>query len=101
MILISELGVRLSLGQADESEAILKRLQQDHLNEPGVAEQLQYLLTLGGRFDPQAAAGQAAEPPAEAADSSGGLWTPDSPGEGKPSSGDDGGKSKLWVPGMD
>ena len=110
--MISELTARFVRGEIDDAQLLLTRLQSNHMNEPGVPQLLMQTLqqfgivgpdgrptTRGGGPEPAMAAA-----PAPAADSGGGLWTPDGGAQQAPSGGDSSGgegKSKLWVPGMD
>lgn len=99
---ILELELRVVSGEVDEANRLVQHLRQEHLNEPGVAEQLyQVLYSLGAAPEPGAAAidpaaveasadrsvGAQQEPSAPSA-----LWTPDSD---SPQS--EGGK-KIWTP---
>jgi hypothetical protein len=77
-----ELGLHISNGLADEATRVLNHIQQVHLAENGVAQQLyQILYSLGAipadrpqaRQVPQAAAG----PPAPAPRETSRIWTPD------------------------
>lgn len=98
---IEELVLRLTQGDAEGAERLLRHIQTAHGREPGVRQQLASLLYQMGLIDEQGrAVGRAAEEPAGlvmpggSAEAAGKLWTPGGePGEGK--------KSALWVPGMD
>ncbi|TWT46901.1 SEC-C domain-containing protein [Botrimarina hoheduenensis] len=92
---IAELEVRVVAGELEEANRLVQHLRSDHLNEPGVAEQLYKMLyALGAAPAP----GQAAPidspppPPVSPAASGSKIWTPDddSPGSGA--------GQKLWTP---
>ena len=112
--MISEMTYRLISGQGEEAQALMNKIQTQHIEEPGVAQMLmQTLQQLGlagpqgmpqpGR--PQAPVGAAAAMPAATAASAppaGGVWTPDgssSPSPNQPPKEE--GKSAIWTPGMD
>jgi hypothetical protein len=104
---LEELELRLRRGEVEEFGRLADHIQTQHLREPGVAQHLMNILyqagivdengrPRGGRpgGDPFSMPGASA-PPAE----SNKLWTPDSPGGAAPAA--SGGKSGLWMPGMD
>ena len=107
--LLEELHLRIQRRDQAEVQQLVTLLQQQYLNEPGIAQGLYEILAGAGLISPdgpapvtgphmaaqglqqQAAAKQQAD---------GGLWTPD--GAQPAAESDEGeGKSKLWVPGMD
>jgi tetratricopeptide (TPR) repeat protein len=108
--MLQEIPLRLLRGEQAEFSRIIDTLRSKHMNEPGIAQGLYLMLAQLGLIRPQAASmpqsaipqtGVGAAPMAPAgspaaAVSSGGVWTPNSPA---PST--EGGKSKLWLPGMD
>ncbi|TWU31516.1 tetratricopeptide repeat protein [Novipirellula artificiosorum] len=102
-LLLSEVGLRLQAGDGEGFQQAIATLTTRHSNEPEVMAQLQQMLMSYGLIRPDGSPRQA--PPnagaAPAAESGGGLWTPDNPtaAPSAPSQGDGG--SKLWVPGMD
>ena len=102
--LMAEIPLRLERREVDEFRRLFERLSTKHIKEPGVAQALQQLLYQLGilRPDGSMAAPGAAPPgaPAAAPPPASGLWTPDqgAPAAAAPAAG---GKSKLWVPGMD
>lgn len=101
--LLGEIPLRLERREVQEFQRLFERLRTKHINEPGVAQALQQLLYQMGILKPDGSlvSPQRSEDPlvASASPSAGGsgLWTPDQGSQGAGS----GGKSKLWVPGMD
>jgi hypothetical protein len=102
--LLHELSLRLSRGETQDAQRVLRTLQERHMKEPGVADALLRLLVSFGIVVPE---GPGAGPPAggpppvlsgQPAAAPSKLWTPGAPtaadAPAKP-------KSKLWVPGMD
>jgi hypothetical protein len=95
-----ELAFRFRRAEVEEASRLLRHIEREHFNEPGVAETLTDLLVQAGLIAPDgtpvapmgepAAVGAAAESPAP---EPGKLWTPDSQ---KPAE-----EKKLWMPGMD
>lgn len=97
---ILELELRVLHGQSEEANQLVQHIRNEHLNEPGVAEQLYQLLYSLGAIPPVGEmpadaipAGAAAEPISATATSDGSskIWTP----------GDDSGSSgekKIWTP---
>lgn len=105
-LLLSEVSLRLSIGDGEGFQAAIQQLTTRHSKDPETMARLQQLLMQYGLIRPDgsprsAPGGSAlAGAPAPSASSSG-LWTPDGP-TGPPSGNkSDGGGSKLWVPGMD
>ena len=103
--LMAEIPLRLERREVDEFRRLFERLSTKHVKEPGVAQSLQMLLYQLGILRPDGSMAQpGAEPgvPAGGAPAPSGLWTP---GQGTPAAAAAapaaGGKSKLWVPGMD
>jgi tetratricopeptide (TPR) repeat protein len=105
---ILELELRVVAGELDEANRMVRHLRDEHLSEPGIAEQLyQLLYALGALPPPEAYAGQdeaampgmefdprfTPEPTAAAAPPSK-LWTP---GGAEAGSGG-GGAKKIWTP---
>ncbi|MGL4512219.1 MAG: hypothetical protein ACRCT8_03955 [Lacipirellulaceae bacterium] len=107
---ILELELRVVAGELDEANRLVRHLRDEHLSEPGVAEQLYQLLYALGALPPpesRTGAGQGASldegfdggfdggllPDAAAAPSSK-LWTPGDPA----SAGAGGGAKKIWTP---
>ena len=106
---IAELELRVVCGEIEEANGLVRHIRDEHLDEPGVADQLYRMLYSLGAIQPGQAPGPgapgpgapmagappmpgAAAPPAAEADSGSKLWTPDSdPGA---SSGD----KKIWTP---
>ena len=89
-------------------------IEQNYGSDPAVMARVQQLLVQLGiiRPDgslrngpgggPDAAPTNEFTPAAPPEQRSGGVWTPDSPGDAGPSGGEGGGGGgKLWVPGMD
>ncbi|MEM6329467.1 MAG: hypothetical protein AAF790_04370 [Planctomycetota bacterium] len=111
---LMELELRVVEGQSAEANDLLQHLRAEHLQEPGVAEQLyQLLYALGATPDTVpmeqapalAPAGAAAAAPAVGAAAEGGkIWTPDGQagtgqgGTGQSGTGQAGGGQKLWTP---
>ncbi len=99
---MAEIPLRLERREVDEFRRLFERLSTKHVKEPGVAQALQQLLYQlgimrpdGSMAAPSAATGAPAGAPA-------GLWTPDQGASAAaPAAPAAGGKSKLWVPGMD
>lgn len=98
---LEEFMLQLVRGDSAEAERLLRHIQTEHGNEPGVRQRLMQLLYQAGVIDeqgrprgrPQAESAGLIVPGA-AAEQAGKLWTPggDAPQEKK---------SGLWVPGMD
>ena len=101
--LLGELPMRLRLRQEAEAQRVLNTLMTKHMREPGVAQAVYQLLAQLGLLQVDPATGQPVVSPRAAAASPspapGGIWTPDQ--IAPPASAGGGGKSKLWVPGMD
>lgn len=106
--MLQEIPLRLVRGEQAEFTRIMDTLRAKHMNEPGIAQGLYMMLAQLGLIRPQAGgmppgamqpAGFGAAPMAPAAPAAavgGGVWTPNSPAAAA-----EGGKSKLWLPGMD
>jgi len=112
---LEELELRLRRGEAEEFGRVADHIQAQHLREPGVGQAFMQVLYQAGIVDQYGRprgpmpgmGGGAAEGPglvmpgssATPAEAGGKLWTPDggSPAPAAPS----GGKSALWMPGMD
>ncbi|MBA4020005.1 MAG: hypothetical protein C0483_22800 [Pirellula sp.] len=108
---LEEVELRLRRGEPQEFGRLVEHIQSQHLREPGVAQALMQLLYQAGivgqdgrpRNLPGGGVGvPGVSVPGAAIPSSpgdgGGLWTPDGGGSPAPAAG---GKSGLWVPGMD
>jgi len=107
---LEELELRLRRGEVEEFGRLADHIQTQHLREPGVAQHLMNILYQAGIVDangrprgPMPGAG--AEPSglvmpgsSSAASEGNKLWTPDG-GSSAPAG--SGGKSGLWMPGMD
>lgn len=102
--LLQELRVRLATGEGlEECDRILNTLRSNHLNEPGVAQQIYQLLLEIGAISPD---GRPAAPlrdrdeatvsEAAAAPAPSGLWTP-----GCPTTPPTTQKPNLWTPDID
>jgi Tetratricopeptide repeat len=97
---LAELELHLSEGSVEPAQAMLRKIEQEHMDDPQVASALYQLLYEMGVIPPEAMAAPASAaeaPPAlaaadAAARQAGGIWTPDSerPAGGK--------KSSLWTP---
>ncbi|HIA19880.1 MAG TPA: hypothetical protein EYN70_10760 [Planctomycetaceae bacterium] len=84
---------------------IINRIQRDHINEPGVADQFYGMLMQLGILRPDGTPAAASTQPAQVptAATSGEIWTPGDPeppagGVTEPQEPD---KPGLWMPGMD
>lgn len=96
-----ELTLRLDRAEGEEAARLMRHVDREHGNEPGVSEALAETLVEYGLIHPDGtpvAPPEAEPPPAEAAAGPpaaepGKLWTPDSQ---KPAE-----QKKLWTPGMD
>jgi tetratricopeptide (TPR) repeat protein len=105
-LLLSEVGLRLSAGDAEGFQNVIQTLSTRYGNEPEVMARLQQLLVAYGLVNPDGSPrggpGLGPEPAAAPAGGAGQLWTPDGGAPtSAPASKSDGGGSKLWVPGMD
>jgi tetratricopeptide (TPR) repeat protein len=97
---LAELELHIDTGNAHQAQAVLERIEQEHLDDPQVAAAVYRLLYETGvvpaeQFAGPAAAAEAAPAMAGAASSEasrGRIWTPDSD---RPAGG---GKSSLWTP---
>ena len=102
--LLRALPLQLTSGDSTAATETINRIQRDHINEPGVADQFYGLLMQMGILRPDgtpAAPAAAAQPSAASAGE--GIWTPDNPNPAAASEADqqDPDKPGLWVPGMD
>lgn len=123
-LLMAELSIRISGGDAEGFRSTLQTLTTKHSNNPRIMAQLQQMLVQLGVLNPdgsmRAAPSQAAQagampaaapgapgvgpavPGPGAAAPSSGLWTPGGGSPAGPPAGGEGGSSgKIWVPGMD
>ena len=105
-LLLSEVGLRLSAGDAEGFQNAIQTLSTQYGNEPEVMARLQQMLVAYGLVNPDGtprqAPGVGPEPTPAAGGGAGQLWTPDSGAPAAaPAPQSDGGESKLWVPGMD
>jgi hypothetical protein len=96
---LAELELHLSEGALEPAQAMLRQIEERHMDDPQVASALYRLLYEMGVIPPEAMAApaSAAEAPpamvaAEAAADPGRIWTPDAD---RPASGK---KSSLWTP---
>lgn len=90
--LLREIPLRLMNQEAQAASDLIRKLETDHINEPGIAEQLYGLLVQMGVMNPD---GTRATPSGPASDQSeGGIWTP---GSDSNNAGDSEG-SGLWIP---
>jgi hypothetical protein len=97
---LAELELHIDTGNAEQAQAVLGRIEQQHLDDPQVAAAVYRLLYETGVISPEELAGPPAdyeEVPALAGAASseasrGRIWTPDSD---RPAGG---GKSSLWTP---
>ena len=104
--LLTEFTMRLRLGDEAEAKRVLNTIMSKHMREPGVQQAVYSLLAQLGLIEVDPATGRPVMTgaggmpggvvPAPAAASPSGLWTPD---QAAPTPA--GGKSKLWMPGMD
>ncbi len=102
-VLLQEFRLRLVTGEGvEECERILRKLQSNHMNEPGIAQQVYQLLMELGVIGPDGRPtgqgreqGEAMASETAAAEPSG-LWTPSSPTPPAAPK-----KSSLWTPDMD
>jgi len=90
--LLREVPLRLINQEAQAASDIIRKLETDHINEPGIAEQLYGLLVQMGVMNPDGS--RAVPGAAPAAGNDGGVWTP---GSESPSGGESEG-SGLWIP---
>jgi|GEM_PF-978603 len=101
---LMELSVQLARGLPDEVARLFEHLQKEHIHEPGVAAALSNFLVQIGALTPDGFVVEESPAPSPVEPSlagsnpqdaeSGKLWTPG--GESG-----EGGKPKLWIPGMD
>ncbi len=107
--LLRSLPLQLTSGDSTAATETINRIQRDHINEPGVADQFYGLLMQLGILRPDgtpATPGAAAQPSAASGapgGEGGGIWTPDNPNPPAAGTTDqqDPDKPGLWVPGMD
>ena len=90
--LLREIPLRLINQEAQVASDLIRKLETDHINEPGIAEQLYSLLVQMGVMNPDGT--RATHPGPEATQSEGGIWTPGS----EAGSGGDSEGSGLWIP---
>lgn len=100
---ITEMTLRMSLGQLVEADRLMQHIRTEHIREPGVAQMLYQVLVEAGIIRPDGSPTMAARPSAgEAPLATGGtipaaeagkLWTPG--GETAPVGGK---KSVIWTP---
>ena len=102
--MLASIPHHLDQGNIEEVRQLMMALQRDHIEEPGVAQGLNELVSMLQSLSTRAQAAverSAGEsPPADglpAAQPESKIWTP---GSDAPSS-EPGEKSKIWVPGMD
>ena len=95
---LMELELQIVEGQPEKANELLQHLRAEHINEPGVAEQLyQLMYALGATPDSVPGGGEGALPAGDepqaagVGESTGKIWTPDSESGG--------GGQKLWTPG--
>jgi hypothetical protein len=92
--LLREIPLQLAEGNGTRVSEIIQVIQAQHMQEPGIAEQLYSLLVQMGILNPDGT------PTTAAAAGSDGIWTPDgSTTSSEQVEGDK--KSSIWVPGMD
>ena len=100
--LLRALPLHLTSGDSTTATEIINRIQRDHINEPGVADQFYGMLMQLGILRPDGTPAAAAAQDPAAADS-GTIWTPGDPGPSSagPSDQQESEKPGLWMPGMD
>ncbi|MBA63145.1 MAG: hypothetical protein CMJ76_12370 [Planctomycetaceae bacterium] len=90
--LLREIPLRLMNQEAQTASNLIRKLETDHINEPGIAEQLYGLLVQMGVMNPDGTRATSAGP--SSGQSEGGIWTP-----GSDSNNDaDSEGSGLWIP---
>ncbi|MFP6620297.1 MAG: hypothetical protein VB877_13195 [Pirellulaceae bacterium] len=101
MWLLRALPIHLTSGDSTTATDIINRIQQNHINEPGVADQFYGMLMQLGILRPDGT--PAMQAPPDAAGGSGKIWTPGDPNPPAASEPDqqEPDKPGLWVPGMD
>jgi tetratricopeptide (TPR) repeat protein len=109
-VLLARLELCLSMSDQEGFRETIMEIEQNYGSDPAVMARVQQLLVQLGIIRPDgslrqgpvgaAAPAQPGEftPAAPPEQRSGGVWTPDSPGDSETSGG---GGGKLWVPGMD
>ena len=104
-LLLSEVGLRLSAGDAEGFQKAIQTLTAKFGNEPEVMARLQQLLVAYGMLNPDGSPRRGpttGAPEAVAANSGSGLWTPDGGTSATaPSPSGETSGSKLWIPGAD
>ena len=98
---LTELALQIARQDMPEADRLLRHLQSEHVNEPGIAQGMFQILVDAGIVRPDgtpvAAARAASQPslvvPGAGEAEAGKIWTP---GSDQPSSGK---KSALWTPG--
>ena len=100
MWLLRALPIHLTSGDSTTATDIINRIQQNHINEPGVADQFYGMLMQLGILRPDGT--PAMQAPSAGAGGSG-IWTPGDPNPPPASEPDqqEPDKPGLWVPGMD
>jgi tetratricopeptide (TPR) repeat protein len=100
-ILLSEISFRVHAGDAQGLQRCINSIMAEHATNQKVIVQMQQILVMYGILNPDGTprrmpgtAPVAAQPPAPPS----GLWTPNTPA---PTAAAAGGKSKLWMPGME
>ena len=103
-LLLSEVGLRLSAGDAEGFQKVIQTLSTQYGNEPEVMARLQQLLVAYGLINPDGSPrrgpGPAGPEPVESTSGSG-LWTPDGGSPAMPAPKAEGSGSTLWIPGAD
>jgi len=102
MWLLRALPIHLTSGDSATATDIINRIQQNHINEPGVADQFYGMLMQLGILRPDGTPAMQA-PPAAAGGGGGQIWTPGDPNPPPANQPDqqEPDKPGLWVPGMD
>ena len=102
MWLLRALPIHLTSGDSATATDIINRIQQNHINEPGVADQFYGMLMQLGILRPDGTPAMQA-PPAAAGGGGGQIWTPGAPNPPPANQPDqeEPDKPGLWVPGMD
>ena len=102
MWLLRALPIHLTSGDSATATDIINRIQQNHINEPGVADQFYGMLMQLGILRPDGTPAMQS-PPAAAGGGGGQIWTPGDPNPPPANQPDqqEPDKPGLWVPGMD
>lgn len=90
--LLREIPLRLINQEAQTASDLIRKLETDHINEPGIAEQLYSLLVQMGVMNPDGT--RATSPGRTGGPSEGGIWTPGSDSNVEGNSEGPG----LWIP---